>query len=188
VPLSFRLAPWDVTLAFRPLDFIQVNAKLNEKMIAHALDLLDREDERVLDLFCGLGNFTLPLARVREGGRRGRRCRAGGAWRENAERNGLANAQFFSADLTQDQRSTPWMRRLRQAAAGPAALGRDRSAAAAAAEAVQAHRLRQLPPGLAGARCRLSGQRTGLHPVSAGAMDMFPHTAHVESIAVFEKR
>ncbi len=67
VPLSFRLAPWDVELAFRPLDFIQVNAKLNEKMIAHALDLLEPgEDERVLDLFCGLGNFTLPLAtRVR---------------------------------------------------------------------------------------------------------------------------
>ena len=64
VPLSFRLAPWDVELAFRPLDFIQVNAKLNEKMIAHALDLLEPgEDERVLDLFCGLGNFTLPLAR-----------------------------------------------------------------------------------------------------------------------------
>ena len=54
VPLSFRLAPWDVELAFRPLDFIQVNAKLNEKMIAHALDLLEPgEDERVLDLFCG---------------------------------------------------------------------------------------------------------------------------------------
>ncbi len=99
-------------LAFRPLDFIQVNAKLNEKMIAHALDLLEPgEDERVLDLFCGLGNFTLPLARrVREvvgvEGDAGLVARA----RENAERNGLANAQFFSADLTQDQRSTAWMR------------------------------------------------------------------------------
>ncbi|WP_256843627.1 methyltransferase domain-containing protein, partial [Pseudomonas aeruginosa] len=86
--------------AFRPLDFIQVNAKLNEKMIAHALDLLQPgEDERVLDLFCGLGNFTLPLARrVREvvgvEGDAGLVARA----RENAERNGLANAQFFSAD------------------------------------------------------------------------------------------
>jgi 23S rRNA (uracil1939-C5)-methyltransferase len=96
VPLSFRLAPWDVELAFRPLDFIQVNAKLNEKMIAHALDLLEPgEDERVLDLFCGLGNFTLPLARrVREvvgvEGDAGLVARA----RENAERNGLANAQF----------------------------------------------------------------------------------------------
>jgi len=65
VPLSFRLAPWDVELAFRPLDFIQVNARLNEKMIARALGLLDPQPgEGVLDLFCGLGNFTLPLARL----------------------------------------------------------------------------------------------------------------------------
>jgi 23S rRNA (uracil1939-C5)-methyltransferase len=64
--LSFRLPQWDIELAFRPLDFIQVNAKLNEKMIARALELLDvRPGERVLDLFCGLGNFTLPLARRR---------------------------------------------------------------------------------------------------------------------------
>src|SRR5690606_29355246 len=68
VPLSFALPQWNVELAFRPLDFIQVNAKLNQQMIAHALALLDAQpDERVLDLFCGLGNFTLPLARtVRE--------------------------------------------------------------------------------------------------------------------------
>src|SRR3546814_12678682 len=63
--LSFRLAAWDIELKFRPLDFIQVNAGLNEKMIARTLDLLDvQPGERVLDLFCGLGNFTLPLARV----------------------------------------------------------------------------------------------------------------------------
>ena len=62
--LSFRLADWDVEFAFKPLDFIQVNAGLNRKMIALALQLLDaRSDERVLDLFCGLGIFTLPLAR-----------------------------------------------------------------------------------------------------------------------------
>src|SRR5690606_31989313 len=61
--LSFRLPAWDVELKFRPLDFIQVNAGLNEKMIARALELLDvQPGERVLDLFCGLGNFTLPLA------------------------------------------------------------------------------------------------------------------------------
>lgn len=112
VPLSFKLAPWDVELAFRPLDFIQVNASLNVKMIALALELLEAgPDERVLDLFCGLGNFTLPLARtVRDvvgvEGDAGLVARA----RENAERNGLANAQFHAADLTQDQRNAPWMR------------------------------------------------------------------------------
>src|SRR5690606_32754269 len=106
------LPQWNVELAFRPLDFIQVNAKLNQQMIAHALTLLDAQpDERVLDLFCGLGNFTLPLARtVREvvgvEGEAGLVTRA----KENATRNGLDNAQFFAADLTQDQRHTPWMK------------------------------------------------------------------------------
>ena len=54
-----------MSLAFRPLDFIQVNAALNEKMIAHTFGLLDLQaQDRVLDLFCGLGNFTLPMARL----------------------------------------------------------------------------------------------------------------------------
>src|SRR5690606_36334984 len=66
--LSFRLPQWDLEFAFRPLDFIQVNAGLNGRMIALAIELLEAQpDDRVLDLFCGLGNFTLPLARsVRE--------------------------------------------------------------------------------------------------------------------------
>ena len=62
--LSFALPQWNAELAFKPLDFIQVNGAMNQRMIDHALALLDpRPHERVLDLFCGLGNFTLPLAR-----------------------------------------------------------------------------------------------------------------------------
>lgn len=187
--LAFRLPQWDVVLGFRPLDFIQVNARLNEKMVAHALALLGAEPgERVLDLFCGLGNFTLPLARtarevVGVEGEAGLVARA----RNNAARNGLGNAQFHAADLAQDLRGQPWLR-----------SGFDRvllDPARSGADGV----LRQLP---------LDGVRrivyVSCHPASlardagilvnergwtlraAGVMDMFPHTAHVESIAVFE--
>lgn len=62
--LGFRLDAWDLELAYRPGDFIQVNAGVNEAMIAQALQwLAPQAEERVLDLFCGLGNFALPLAK-----------------------------------------------------------------------------------------------------------------------------
>src|SRR3546814_365556 len=110
--LSFRLAAWDIELKFRPLDFIQVNAGLNEKMIARTLELLDvQPGERVLDLFCGLGNFTLPLARVADAvvgveGDSGLVARA----RENAAHNDLPGAQFHAADLAQDLSRHAWNR------------------------------------------------------------------------------
>lgn len=190
VPLSFRLPQWDVELAFRPLDFIQVNASLNEKMIDHALRLLDpRPEDRVLDLFCGLGNFTLPLARgVREvvgvEGDAGLVARA----KENAVRNGLGNAQFFAADLTQDQRNAPWMRQ----GFDKLLLDPPRSGAIDV--------LRQLPlkkferivyvschPGSLARDAGYLVNEQGFSLKAAGAMDMFPHTAHVESIALFER-
>ncbi|HEY0332588.1 MAG TPA: 23S rRNA (uracil(1939)-C(5))-methyltransferase RlmD [Stenotrophomonas sp.] len=190
VPLSFRLPRWDLELAFRPLDFIQVNASLNEQMIVHALALLDaRPEDRVLDLFCGLGNFTLPLARsVREvvgvEGDAGLVARA----KENAQRNGLDNAHFFAADLTQDQRQASWMRQ----GFDKLLLDPPRSGAIDV--------LRQLPlkkferivyvschPGSLARDAGYLVNEQGFKLKAAGAMDMFPHTAHVESIALFER-
>jgi 23S rRNA (uracil1939-C5)-methyltransferase len=189
--LSFRLPQWNVELAFEPLDFIQVNARLNEKMIARAMELLDvRPGERVLDLFCGLGNFTLPLARkVREvlgvEGDAGLVARA----RENAERNGLANAQFYSADLTQDQRDTPWAR----TAWDKLLLDPPRSGAIEVLQQLPLKQFKRIVyvschPGSLARDAGYLVNEQGFTLVSAGAMDMFPHTAHVESIAVFEKR
>lgn len=191
VPLSFKLAPWDVELAFRPLDFIQVNASLNVKMIALALELLEAgPDERVLDLFCGLGNFTLPLARtVRDvvgvEGDAGLVARA----RENAERNGLANAQFHAADLTQDQRNAPWMRQ----GFDKLLLDPPRSGAIEVLQQLPLKQFKRIVyvschPGSLARDAGFLVNEQGFTLVSAGAMDMFPHTAHVESTAVFEKR
>ncbi|HJR74959.1 MAG TPA: 23S rRNA (uracil(1939)-C(5))-methyltransferase RlmD [Luteimonas sp.] len=189
--LSFRLADWDVEFAFKPLDFIQVNAGLNRKMIALALDLLDaRSDERVLDLFCGLGNFTLPLARVvREvvgvEGEAGLVARA----RENAARNSLSNAQFHAADLAQDLSGHAWMR----GGFDRVLLDPPRSGADVLLKQLPLKGLKRIvyvschPGSLARDAGYLVNER-GWKLRSAGVMDMFPHTAHVESIAMFEPK
>jgi 23S rRNA (uracil1939-C5)-methyltransferase len=188
--LSFPIPEFDLRLQFRPLDFIQVNAGLNQKMIARALELLDPQpQERVLDLFCGLGNFTLPLARragrvVGVEGDPGLIARA----RENAARNGLANVEFHAADLAKDLSAEPWMR------AGFDKLLVDPPRAGAAEV------LAQLPlkgigrivyvschPGSLARDAGFLVRERGYRLVAAGAMDMFPQTAHVESIALFEK-
>jgi len=189
--LSFRLPAWDIELKFRPLDFIQVNAGLNQKMIADALQLLDAQPgDRVLDLFCGLGNFTLPLARsVREvvgvEGDAGLVQRA----RENAALNGLDNARFHSADLAQDLRAQPWMRE----GFDRLLLDPPRSGADIVLKQLPLKGLRRIvyvschPASLARDAGYLVNER-GWALRAAGVMDMFPHTAHVESIAMFEPR
>ena len=188
--LSFRLAPWDVELAFRPLDFIQVNAPINEAMIARTFELLDLQaGDRVLDLFCGLGNFTLPMARrvaevVGVEGEAGLVARA----RENAQRNGLSNASFHAADLTQDQRGTAWMRR----GFDKLLLDPPRSGAIDVLRQLPLETFGRIvyvschPASLARDAGYLVNER-GWRLASAGVMDMFPQTAHVESIALFER-
>ncbi len=187
--LSFRLDPWDVELQFQPLDFIQVNAGLNAKMISLALELLAVEaDDRVLDLFCGLGNFSLPLARVAREvvgveGDPGLVARARG----NAAHNGLGNAHFHAADLAQDLAGHAWMR----AGFDKLLLDPPRSGADAVLRQLPLQGLQRIvyvschPASLA----RDAGylvKDLGWTLRSAGVMDMFPHTAHVESIALFE--
>jgi 23S rRNA (uracil1939-C5)-methyltransferase len=188
--LAFRLPQWDVELQFRPLDFIQVNAGLNQKMIASALSLLDaRPGDRVLDLFCGLGNFTLPLARtVREvvgvEGDAGLVQRA----QDNARHNRLDNAHFHAADLAQDLRAQPWMRE----GFDRLLLDPPRSGADVVLKQLPLKGLQRIvyvschPASLARDAGYLVNER-GWKLRAAGVMDMFPHTAHVESIAMFER-
>jgi 23S rRNA (uracil1939-C5)-methyltransferase len=187
--LAFSLPQWDIEFVFRPLDFIQVNAGLNGKMIQSALDLLDPQPEdRVLDLFCGLGNFTLPLARrVREvvgvEGEAGLVRRA----RENAEHNHLANAQFHAADLGKDLSDHTWMRE----GFDRLLLDPPRSGADFVLTQLKLKQFKRIvyvschPGSLARDAGYLVNER-GWKLRAAGVMDMFPHTAHVESIAMFE--
>jgi 23S rRNA (uracil1939-C5)-methyltransferase len=189
VDLHFDLA--GLRLDFRPLDFIQVNAGLNRRMIARAIELLElKSGERVLDLFCGLGNFTLPIAKLGHDvvgveGDAGLVARA----RQNAESNGLANARFFAADLAKDLSNEPWMRDgFDKLLIDPPRAG--------AAEVLAQLPLKKIPrivyvschPGSLARDAGFLVKERGYTLLGAGVMDMFPHTAHVESIAVFERR
>jgi 23S rRNA (uracil1939-C5)-methyltransferase len=190
VRLAFRIEEANVDIEFRPLDFVQINAGLNRRMIARALDLLDPQpDERVLDLFCGLGNFTLPVARragsvVGVEGEAGLVARA----RENADANGVANVEFAAADLAADQRGAPWAVRDYD----KLLLDPPRSGAAAVLEYLPRKSAKRLVyvschPGSLARDAGTLVQRHGFKLEAAGVMDMFPHTAHVESIALFER-
>ncbi len=190
IELAFTIPAFDLSLAFRPLDFIQVNDGLNQKMIAAALDLLDPQPtDRVLDLFCGLGNFTLPLARraghvIGVEGEAGLVARA----RENALRNGLANVEFHAADLAKDLASEPWLKQ----GIDKLLLDPPRAGAAEVLAQLPLKGIRRIvyvschPASLARDAGFLVRER-GYTLKAAGAMDMFPQTAHVESIALFEK-
>ncbi len=188
--LQFALPQWNLVFKFRPLDFIQINAGLNGKMIQSAIDLLDPQpDERVLDLFAGLGNFTLPLARsVREvvgvEGEAGLVQRA----RENAAHNGIGNAQFHAADLGKDLGDQPWMRE----GFDKLLLDPPRSGADFVLTQLPLEQFKRIvyvschPASLARDAGYLVNER-GWKLRAAGVMDMFPHTAHVESIAMFDR-
>lgn len=188
--LHYRHPDADLRMAFHPNDFTQVNHDINQRMVPLALDLLDiQPDHRVLDLFCGLGNFTLPLARrAREvvGVELSETMVARGY--ENARANGLDNVAFHAWDLSQDVSGQAWAdSRFDRVLIDPPRSG--------ALEMVRlmphfgASKLVYVscnPATLA----RDAGElRTlGYDLVSAGVMDMFPHTTHVESIALFERR
>ncbi len=193
--LAFRIPSGDtqiddVELEFQPLDFVQVNAGMNVRMMARTMELLDPQPtDRVLDLFCGLGNFTLPIARrvaevVGVEGEHGLVERAA----ENAARNGIGNARFQVANLFEDQRSADWARQpWDKMLLDPPRAGADK-----VLEYLPHKQTRRIvyvschPASLARDAGILVNQH-GFTLKSAGVMDMFPHTSHVESIALFER-
>jgi 23S rRNA (uracil1939-C5)-methyltransferase len=188
--LHYRIPEFDVTLTFGPTDFIQVHAEVNRLMIRQALSLLaPAPTDRVLDLYCGIGNFTLPLAR-----RAGEVVGLEGALtavirgRENALLAGVANTRFIEADLSGAGAEGAWTREpfdlvlLDPPRTGAAellpALGK---LAARRIVYVSCH------PGTLARDAGLLVREHGYRLASAGVMDMFPHTSHVESMALFER-
>lgn len=187
---GFALPELGLNYHFAPLDFVQVNDGINRAMIAHALELLaPTSDDIVLDLFCGLGNFSLPIAQ-RAGRVVGIEGEAGLVQRarDNAAANGLANVEFHVADLAQDLATAGWAR-------GPYSavlIDPPRTGAQALLEQLRFPNARRLlyvscHPGSLARDARILVERHRYRLVAAGVMDMFPHTAHVESIALFQR-
>lgn len=189
--LSYSLPNQNLSLMYQPRDFIQVNAQVNQAMVTQALELLDLQPhEQVLDLFCGIGNFTLPLARVcaqvtgveavESMVERGR---------ENAARAGLTNVRFIAADLT---RLSPFQLEQRCGVVDALLLDPPRDGA----REMVAHMAHLAPKRILYVSCNpatlardakiLSEQ--GYDLAAAGVLDMFPHTQHVESMALFLRR
>ena len=187
--LHYHLPEFGLRLAFHPMDFLQVNAAVNRRAVRLVTDLLALEPEdRVLDLFCGLGNFSLPIA--------GRCARVTGIEgsaemvaraEENARANGIENTRFLAADLYRWNTEAPW-------AAEPwskVLLDPPRSGALETIPLIAAGGAKKLvyvscnPETLARDARELA--RSGFHLKSAGVMDMFPHTLHIEAVALFER-
>ncbi len=191
VDLHYRLDEFGLKLDFGPSDFVQVNAAINHGMVARAIELLEvRPTDRVLDLYCGLGNFTLPLARhaasvVGVEGEPGLIERARG----NARRNGVTNAEFHVADLSAPPDATiPWLRGGYDAVLlDPPRVGAREVLSAVAHIAPRRVVYISCHTGSLARDLGVLVHDHGFRLRAAGVLDMFPHTTHVESMAVLDR-
>lgn len=187
--LHYTLPEQDLVLRFQPTDFIQVNGMLNRRLVNLVIDLLrPKSDEDVLDLYCGLGNFSLPLARF---AREVVGAEAVPALvqraRDNAAYNELHNVKFLCADLNEADVEGIWSRQRYP----KMLLDPPRSGAMEVIKHVPQITPRRIVyvscnPTTLARDTQLLVNKFGFRLAAVGIVDMFPHTAHIESIAVYE--
>jgi 23S rRNA (uracil1939-C5)-methyltransferase len=190
-PLYYTLPEFDIRIDFEPVDFVQVNSDINRRMVHFAIEQLDVGlNDRVFDLFCGIGNFSLPLARRSASvlGIEGERSLVDRA-AENARKNGLDNVKFRVADLSKIDGSEAWVK----AGCDRVLLDPARSGAAELISQMSLLNPERIVyvschPGTLARDAGILVHEHGYDLDAAGIIDMFPHTAHVESIAVFTRK
>ena len=191
--LWYALPDYDLRLTFQPADFIQINGLMNQRLIAHVLGLLELDAQsEVLDLFCGLGNFTLPLARKARAvvgieGEAGLIERA----RANAIANGLRNVRFAVANLAGEDAVDRCLTLAQGGRYSHVLLDPPRTGAADVLPALARLAPRRLVyvschPGSLARDLGILVSEHGFSLAAAGIVDMFPHTSHVESVAVLD--
>jgi 23S rRNA (uracil1939-C5)-methyltransferase len=186
--LRYRLPQFDLELEFGPTDFIQINAAANRALVAAAVELLELSPEsRVLDLYCGLGNFSLALARRARSvvGVEGDAALVARA-QSNAQRNAIGNAQFFQADLAHAAPiGTLWLNQgYTHVLLDPPRVGARELIPQLAQLAPQRLLYVSCHPGSLARDLGLLVHEHGFELLAAGVVDMFPHTAHMESLAL----
>lgn len=187
--IFYTLPEYGLKLYFYPTDFTQINAYINREMITKAIELLDiKANEVVLDLFCGIGNFTLPIAKkakyvVGVEGSKELVSRA----KYNADKNNISNAGFYMADLFKEEVNYDFM----QLGYDKLLLDPPRTGAKEIIELLDLKSIKRIVY----ISCNISTLARdanilvnvkGFKLKKAGVIDMFPHTTHFESIAVFE--
>ena len=189
--LNYSLPEFAVDFDFEATDFTQVNTDINRKMVSLALKLLDPQaGDKILDLFCGLGNFTLPLARhckevVGVEGDADLVDRA----RINARRNGIDNTRYYLANLYETIDHEAW----NHETFDRILLDPPRSGAFEIVQMIEKFKAKKIVyvscyPGTLARDLDVLVNQKGYTLEAAGVMDMFPHTGHVESIAVLSKK
>lgn len=187
-PLHYALPEFGISMPFQPSDFTQVNFAINRALVRRAISLLrPSHHDRIADLFCGLGNFTLPIAKsgAQVVGIEGSASLVRRA-QENAAKNGIKNANFIEADLFRmDAQRFDALGRFDKMLIDP-----PRAGAAEVVEAIGKNPPSRIvyvscdPATLARDANTLVNSK-GYDLQAAGAVNMFPHTSHVESIALF---
>jgi 23S rRNA (uracil1939-C5)-methyltransferase len=189
-PLYYDLPEFDIRIEFDAVGFVQVNSEINRRMVHQAIELLGvGKDDRVLDLYCGIGNFSLPLAKHARAvlGVEGDAMLVKAA-AANATLNGIDNATFRQADLSTIDGSESWLRE----GWDLVLLDPARSGAQEIVNHIEAIGPRRIVyvschPGTLAREAGTLVNEKGYTCEAAGIIDMFPHTAHVESLAIFNK-